>query len=113
MPTNYVKQKIPIHQKMVGDAVRLGNKTPYIHTLVELDATQCTGIAYARIVEVQAVNLFPFRPTSLACCAKAIQQDPSIQRTHSICGTSPTADLRTVDRFLPHGVEYKNILRCS
>ena len=97
MPANHVKQKIPIHQKMVGDAVRLGNKTPYIHTLVELEATHARNLLRKyRRVHSQSVS---FSTYVMACCIKAIKQDTRIQRTFT--GNNSSVDYDVVDVFYP------------
>ncbi len=104
MPTNYVKQKIPIHQKMVGDAVRLGNKTPYIHTLVELDATHARGLL--RTYRKDGGKSVSFSTYLLACCVKAIKENPSIQRTYM--RNNSAVDFNTVDVFYPTELNQKN-----
>ena len=97
MASIYQKEKLSIHQKMVGDAVRIGRTIPYIHTLVELDATNARSFlrAYRRS---SGVNI-SFSTYLMTCCAKAIQQDVSIQRMKSF-GNS-TILFEEVDLFYP------------
>ncbi len=97
MASTYQKEKLSIHQKMVGDAVRIGRTIPYIHTLVELDATNARSFlrAYRRS---SGINI-SFSTYLMTCCAKAIQQDVSIQRMKSI-GNS-TTQFEEVDLFYP------------
>lgn len=69
--------KLSIHQKMVGDAVRIGLRYPYIHALVELDITDTRQhLRTFRKETGQQVSLSAY---ILHACAKAIVADPSIQ----------------------------------
>ncbi|MBO6516205.1 MAG: 2-oxo acid dehydrogenase subunit E2 [Bacteroidia bacterium] len=73
----FEKKAISLHQKMAGDAVRVGKRIPHIYTFVELDATQAREQirAYRRETGKQV----SFSAYLMHCCAKAIEQDKEIQ----------------------------------
>jgi pyruvate/2-oxoglutarate dehydrogenase complex dihydrolipoamide acyltransferase (E2) component len=97
MSSSYKKEKLSLHQKMVGDAVRIGRKIPYIHTLVELDATNARAFL-RRYRRASGINI-SFSTYIMKCCAKAIQQETSIQRMKSFGNT--TVEFSKVDLFYP------------
>lgn len=103
MASNYLTDKLSIHQKMVGDAVRIGSRFPYIHTLVELDATNARSFlrAYRRSSGVHV----SFSTYMLCCCAKAAQQDVSIQQMKS---GNKSILFEDVDVFYPTETSAKN-----
>lgn len=97
MPSNYQKEKLSIHQKLVGDAVRIGQTIPYIHTLVELDATNARSFL-RKYRRENGINI-SFSTYIMACCTKAIQQDVTIQRMKTFRNHAVAFD--EVDVFYP------------
>jgi pyruvate/2-oxoglutarate dehydrogenase complex dihydrolipoamide acyltransferase (E2) component len=103
MSSHYVKHKLSIHQKMVGDAVRIGKEIPYIHTLVELDATNARK--FLREYRKSSGNNVSFSTYIMLCCAKAVQQDVSIQRMKTF--GSNVLEFKEVDMFYPTEINDK------
>ncbi|MFT5723156.1 MAG: pyruvate/2-oxoglutarate dehydrogenase complex dihydrolipoamide acyltransferase (E2) component [Bacteroidia bacterium] len=103
MSSNSSKHKLSLHQKMVGDAVRIGQTIPYIHTLVELNATKARG--FLRAYRKKTGLKISFSTYLMLCCAKAVGQNTSIQQMKSWNNTAVTFD--EVDFFFPIETESK------
>ncbi len=88
---------ISIHQKMVGDAVRIGATMPFIHALTEFDITQArVHLRAHRRSTGEHISLSAY---ILLACAKAVEKDTSMQ-SMKLLGNK-TATFREVDFFVP------------
>lgn len=92
--------KISASQKMVGDAVRMGKRIPYIHSLIELDgSTVRKNIAAHRAANKKPISLNAYL---IKACSLAVAAMPDIQRMKT--WRNKTVTFSDVDVFAPYEV---------